>query len=285
MKVSRKIIIFWITIFRHFFKDQCLLRASALSFTSLLALVPLGIIIFSILSFFPFFSQNSEEVQAFLFQHFVPSSGKIIENYLIQFQNESKTLPIWSFVFFIITIFLLLQEIESHLNAVLRIGHGAGLLKQRHFSISFLIHWILLVLGPVFLCGSVFLSAYITHIALWQHWVMPVDMNIGLNISYSYLESYILPGFVTVLGFLILYLLIPAGRINFWHALIGALFSGVLFELSKILFGLYLKYFPTYELLYGALAVIPIFLIWVFLAWSIFLLGAEVIKAIRNKNI
>ncbi len=254
---------FWKFIIICFYKDQCLLRASALAFTTLLAMVPLVMIILSILSFFPFFDQASLNLQHFVFQNFLPNSGLTIEKYIHQFQQDAHHLPIWSILFLLVTAMFLMTEIESNLNAILRLKRE----KKRHVSLSILIHWIILTLGPVFICASVFLTSYLKYFS-WLH--------LELYLEFWF---YFLPFGCAFLAFVFLYLVVPGFRVRFSDALIGGLVSAVLFEISKYVFGFYLYYFPTYSLLYGALAVIPIFLLWVFISWSLFLLGAEVMKS------
>lgn len=253
----------------HFYKDQCLVRASALAFTTLLALVPLLIVIFSILAAFPVFNHVSAQLQHFVFQNFVPSSGAVIENYISRFQQDAHELPIFSFLFLLVTAWLLLADMESHLNAVLRIKKNKDkeefITPKRHLILSLLTHWGILICGPVFICASVFLSSYLNYFD-WlnlkaERWI------------------YLLPFLCTFLAFIFLYLVIPAFRVNVIDAFWGGLTGSLLFELSKYGFKLYLHYFPTYSILYGALSVIPVFLVWIYIAWSIFLLGAEVIKA------
>ena len=93
----------------------------------------------------------------------------------------------------------------------------------------------------------------------------------------------LLPFLFQVLAFLLLYIVMPNVRVGFAHALMGALLAAVLFELSKRLFALYLINFDSYQIVYGALSSLPIFLVWVYLSWMIALVGAELVAVLQER--
>lgn len=248
----------------EFIADNCLLRASSLAITSLLNIVPFMIVIFSIFAAFPFFDNVADQVQSFIFSNFVPSAGESIQSHVQLFSEHAKKLPVTAFVSFFITALLLMYNIERHLNSIWKVP------VSRRVSMSILLYWAMLTLGPLLLGLSLVASTYLGSLAIFHDVVL-----VGANKLF-----FILPWIAAFLAFLFLYYTVPNCKVRFKHAVIGALTATVLFECAKKGFGFYLLHFPTYEMLYGALAVIPIFIIWLYLSWLIFLFSAQVVNGL-----
>lgn len=242
----------------NFFEDDCPYRASALAFTSLLALIPLMTVAFIILSAFPVFHNFSAPIKDFIFDNFVPTTGKIIQNYLGQFVNQVPRLSILGVSFLFITAILLMITIEHAMNKIWKVENARKKLA------AFLLYWAILSLGPVFLGLSLAASSYFLSFVFFQQYIPFSNL---LNI---------IPIFFSLTGFILLYYVVPNCKVRFYEALWGGVVATLLFEAAKGGFGLYLTYYNSYQLLYGAFATIPIFLIWIYWVWLITLLGAEV---------
>jgi len=248
-------------VINHFFQDDCTYIASALAFTSLLAVVPLMSVGFAVFSTFPVFQGMTEPVQNFIFENFVPATGKIIQEYLHQFTTQVSKLSIWGTAFLIVTSLLVMFTIEQGMNKIWRVS------SSRRGVPAFLLYWAILSLGPVILGLSLAASSYLFSIPFIA------DQNPSLLLHWS-------PFLLSLVGFCFLYMVVPNCSVRFRHAFLGGLFAAVLFETAKQLFGYYLTNYNTYELLYGAFATVPIFFVWVYWVWVITLLGAEISYAL-----
>ncbi|MFY7697864.1 MAG: YihY family inner membrane protein [Legionella sp.] len=250
----------------HFIADDCTYRASALAFTTLLALVPLMSVAFSILSSFPVFHNLSEPTQNFIFENFVPATGKIIENYLQLFVMQVTKLSIFGIAMLFVSALLVMYTIERSMNQIWRVS------TPRQGISAFLFYWTILSLSPFLLGLSIAASSYFFSIPFVKNYHTP-----SLLLSYT-------PSFLSFLGFTFLYVVVPNCSIRLLHGIYGALVASILFESAKISFAFYLTRYNTYELLYGAFATIPLFFLWVYWVWLITLLGAEISYALSVRH-
>lgn len=242
-------------------KDGLTLLAGHLAYVSLLSLVPLITVVFSLFALFPVFSEISIQLKSFIFSNFMPATGNVIQRYLEQFVANSSKMTAVGTCGLIVTALLLIASVDSVLN---KIWNSTN---KRPIVFSFAVYWMVLTLGPILLVVSVAVSSYL----LSLNW---------LNISgvYSVADPLLrlLPLLLSWISFWLLYSVVPTVRVPAKDALVGALISGLLFELSKKCFAIYITLFPTYQLIYGVLAVIPILFLWVYVSWCIVLLGAEI---------
>lgn len=249
-------------VIQHFIQDDCIYVASALAFTSLLAVVPLMSVGFAIFSSFPVFQGLADPVQNFIFDNFVPATGKVVQAYLQQFSSQVTKLSILGVLFLMITSLLVMFTIEQAMNKIWRVG------SSRHGVPAFLLYWAILSLAPVLLGLSLAASSYLFSIPLLINHQAP---SFFLHLS---------PFLLSLIGFSFLYIIVPNCPVRIRHAFLGALFAAVLFETAKQAFAYYLIRFNTYELLYGAFAAVPIFFIWIYWVWIVTLLGAEISYAL-----
>ncbi|WP_419419378.1 YihY family inner membrane protein [Legionella sp. D16C41] len=249
-------------VINHFIEDDCAYRASALAFTTLLALVPLMTVGFSILSSFPVFHNFSGPIQDFIFENFVPATGKVVQNYVQDFATQVVKLPVWGVTFLFVTAILVMVTIERAMNKIWRVS------SARKGVAAFLLYWAILSLGPILLGLSLAASSYLVSIPFLKDEQAP---SFILNL---------LPFILSLTGFTFLYVIVPNRPVQFEHGFIGGLFATILFESAKQGFAYYLSHYNTYQLLYGAFAILPIFFIWVYWVWLITLLGAEVSYAL-----
>ncbi len=246
----------------HFIEDDRTYRASALAFTTLLAIVPLMSVGLSVLSSFPVFNNLSTPIQNFIFDNFVPSTGKAVQNYLSMFATQVSRLSVVGIVFLFVTALLVMYTIERSMNKIWRVS------SPRKGVSAFLLYWAILSLAPFLLGLSLAASSYFMSIPLISGSDAPVAI-----VSF-------IPFFLSLVGFTFLYLVVPNCPVRFNHGLYGALVSTVLFEAAKQAFAYYLTRYDTYQLLYGAFAMVPIFFIWIYWVWLITLLGAEISYAL-----
>lgn len=246
----------------HFIEDDCTYKASALAFTSLLAVVPLMSVGLSIFSTFPVFQDMSGPIQDFIFENFVPATGKVIQGYLQQFTAQVSRLSIVGIGFLFVTALLVMVTIENAMNKIWRVG------VSRRGIAAFLLYWAILSLAPVLLGLSLAASSYLVSMPLIKDHYAP-------SLVFKYI-----PFFLSLFAFTFLFVVVPNCKVKLRHGLGGALVATVLFESAKWSFAYYLTQYNTYELLYGAFASVPIFFIWVYWVWVITLLGTEISYAL-----
>lgn len=253
-------------VWRRFRDDKCFETAGTLSYTTLFAVVPLTAAVFGILTIMPAFADMSTRFQTFIFQNFVPAAGRSVQHYLMQFAGNASKLTTLGIVVFLISALAMLAAIEERFNRIWRVS-----VRRSHLS-RFLMYWTALTLGPLLVVAGLTATSYLTALPLLG------DMAQHGSIQRFWLSS--LPFLATFVGLFAMYELVPHHRVPWRHALVGALLAAVLFMLAKWLFSLYVRNFPSYEQIYGQVAVIPIFLVWVYLSWSIVLLGASITASI-----
>lgn len=251
---------------RHFHEDRCTQVAASLTFTTLLALVPVFTIAMTVFSAFPMFGEMMAQLKIFLLSNMLPeSAGKIISVYMTQFSEKAARLTALGVALLSVTAFMLMVTIEHAFNAIWRVR------RQRPPLQRFLAYWAVLTLGPLLLGASLSLTSYLTSLSLG--WVGEVPLLRALPLEVA-------PLLLTGTALTLLYLTVPNRTVRPLHALIAGFAAGLAFELMKKLFALYLTTFPTYTLVYGAFATLPIFLLWVYLSWLTILLGAVLAAAL-----
>jgi len=245
-------------IITNFFKEGGPMQASGLAYISLLAIVPLMTVSLSILAVFPAFKGIGDQIQKFIFDNFVTSSAQTIHQYLQAFMSQAAKLSLPGTLSLLVTAILMIFAIEYNFNQIWHVK------KHRNAIQAFLMYWAVLTLAPI-LIGVGF---FITGTALYT------IINKTITGAFPYL--------FTFLALTLLYILVPNCKVKIRHAIPGAIIATILFELAKRGFAFYIANFPTYTLIYGALAVIPIFLIWLYLSWLIVLFGASVSHTLQQ---
>jgi membrane protein len=245
----------------HFIADGGIQHVAALTYTTLLSLVPLMTVVLALFSVFPASERMSEQIENFLFQNFVPAAGEAVQQHLRNFSQKAAQLTGVGFGFLILVALLLISNIDKAFNTIWHVK------KRRPPLAKFTVYWAILSFGPILIAVSVGVTSYLVSIPL-------IEQAQAVVMVRSKLLS-IMPVVISALAFSMLYALVPNRSVPMRHAFAGGLLAALLFELSKRGFALYVTTFPTYEAIYGALAVVPIFLIWIYLSWLVTLLGAE----------
>lgn len=253
-------------LWRRFRDDNCFETAGALSYTTLFAIVPLLSAVLAMLSLFPAFTALRDTLSNFIFRNFVPGAGDTVQGYLLQFADNASKLTVVGILVLFVSALLMMASIEDRLNRIWRVP------VPRKGGSRFLMYWAALTLGPLLIVLAVAASSWV----FAQPFLKGADQSgvFGLNVIK------VMPFASTWAGLALMYALIPNRRVRWRDALTGALVAALLFELARTLFALYVSSIANYNEVYGALAAIPIFLIWVFLSWVIVLLGATLTAAL-----
>lgn len=249
--------------------DRLLRHAAALSFSSLLALAPMFAIAFAMLSLFSSFESLGVAFESFIYQFLAPAAGEDLKSYIDQFAGQAGKLTIFGLIFFLLTALLLLFSIEESFNDIWGVSRG------RSMTSRLTVYWALVSLGPLLMGASLAISTYLLSVTIGDQFVYRVQ-SIVLSV---------LPFFLETMAFLLLYLVMPNVRVSLVHAAIGAIVASCLFELTKKAFVAYVVNFADYEVIYGALSTLPIFLIWIYLSWVVALLGAQVVAVLQRKHL
>lgn len=249
-------------VIQRFFRENFTYRASALTYTTLLSLVPLTTVMLSILSAFPLFDSKSSEIQDFLFKNMIPASGDVIREHLLSFASQTGKLSAIGTLMLLVTSVMLLLTIEKSLNNIWHVKVG-----RRGVS-ALLRYWAVLSLSPIFIGVSFALTSYVFSLSIVS------DATSIWKIKETLLS--LMPFILTFFGFSLLYTVVPNCKVKVRYGMIGGIIAAILFEGAKRGFALYVMHFPSYKLVYGAFAAIPIFLVWIYLSWVIILLGASI---------
>lgn len=261
--------LFVIQVVNRFNQDRCFSSAAALSFTTLLALVPLVTVIFSMLSLFPVFERWSGAIESFLFENFVPTAGETVRGYLLDFSDKAAKLTAVGLVFLFFSSLLLLSTVEDAFNEIWKIHKG------RNWFQRIIVYWSVLTMGPLLIVISLSMSSALLSISIFSNQSIVETFTRGV-LRY-------LPLFFELCAFVLFYQAIPNLEVRFRDSFVGGIVATVLFEATKFGFGFYILNFNSYQRIYGALATIPIFFLWIYLCWLVLLVGA-LVAAIRREN-
>ncbi len=250
---------------RRFQEDHGLQTASSLTFTTLLSLVPIITVALTLMSAFPVFQGLSGVIEDWVFDNMVPESADIIEDYADQFIDNAAKLTAVGIMFLAVTAIMLLITIDDAFNDIWRVRRPRPTLQR------VLIYWTLITVGPLLIGGSLSLSS----------WLMSASVGWTKGIPYAGVTLIKFSAVaLTSMALALLYYAMPNRPVRAGDALIGGVLAGLVFELTKHGFGFYITHFPTYKLVYGAFAAVPVFLMWLYISWLVVLLGAVVVASL-----
>lgn len=253
------------------FTEGVTYTAGTLTYTTILSIVPITVVAIMILSVFPEFNKVVVEVQNFLIQNFVPEVGDVIRDNLNSIVSQAKRLPVTGLVFLVVLAVLMILMVEKALNGI---WHIPG----RRKGISALLrYWAIITLAPVIVGASITATSYLISLPfLYPH---------GMSTIATRVLAVAIPWLLTVIAFTLIYVIVPNCRVPWRDAFVGALLASVALEIAKKIFVFYVTQFPTYKVLYGTLAAIPIFLLWIFISWVIILIGAILANELSMRRV
>ena len=251
---------FALAVVRRFREERTLQTAGSLTYTTLLSLVPLLAVALAVASAFPVFDQVVQSLQRFILANMLPESPRVhlLMDQFNSFARNAGRLTAIGLAAFLVTAVMLMLTIDNAMNRIFRVQLRRALLQ------NVLMYWTVLTLGPLLIGGSLSLTTFALVASLG---VLNLDSLAAILVRQ-------LPFVLTWAALALLYGVVPARRVEPRHAIFGALAAGLAFELAKRGFALYLSKVPTYTLIYGTFATVPIFLLWLYLSWLVVLTGA-----------
>ncbi|HEU4442471.1 MAG TPA: YihY family inner membrane protein [Burkholderiales bacterium] len=251
---------FCLAVFWRFYEERALQTAGSLTYTTLLSLVPLITVALAVATAFPVFDETIGALQLFLLENFLPDAQGIdtIADQITAFTSNAGRLTAIGLVFFFVTAVMLMMTIDTSLNRLFRVQRSRPMLQQ------VLMYWAVITLGPVLIGLSLSMTSFAVGASFgWLRLSIVADAVLR-----------VLPFLFTCAALSLLYAIVPNRHVRARDALIGGVIAGIAFELAKRGFAVYLTRFPTYTLIYGAFATIPIFLVWLYMSWVVVLAGA-----------
>ena len=250
------------TLRERFREDHLGLTASSLTFTTILALVPFFTVALAVFTAFPIFGKLQDALQGWLVSSLVPDSiSRQVLGYLTQFASKASSLGAAGFSILLATARALILTIDRTLNDIWRVQ------RLRPLGQRVLIYWAAITLGPLLMGASLALTSYVMSASGGLVKRLPD----GVQLLFDSIQFVVLAG-----GMAALYHYVPNTPVKWRHAWTGGLFVAVCIELAKKVLAVYLGKVPTYSVVYGAFATLPILLVWIYVAWVIVLLGAVV---------
>ncbi len=247
-------------LLKRFTDDRCFELAGSLSYTSILAIVPIAAVVFAVLTAFPIFNQWTTQLTDFVFNNFVPGVAVNLENNLREFASSARTLPATGIVALLVTVGLTMWSVEKAFNRIWRVP------SPKPKLIRFIVYWGMLTVGSLLVVSLLAANSVLSVYFNFATYAPSFLHGVGLVLAPILLELVV---------FTCAYWLIPHSVVPIRFAFAGGMLATFLFELLKWLFAIYLKN-VSFEHIYGALAVIPIALVWLYFVWLVVLLCASV---------
>ncbi|HST02576.1 MAG TPA: YihY family inner membrane protein [Usitatibacter sp.] len=248
-------------VVKRWTEDRCPQIAGSLTFTTILALVPTFAIGVAALSTSPLFHDVMTKFKIFLLMNLAPEiAGTIITEYIPRFAHNARRLTFVGAAGVLVVAVWLMLIIDRSLNAIWRVR------RSRPYWLSALGYALLILAAPLLIFASVSTTTYLLAVSNEVGPASHTARIISLRVVAAVMSS---------LAFTLVYLVVPHRRVPWRHALLGGFTAGILFEVAKVGFAVYAHSSPTYDRLYGTLAVLPLFLVWLYYSWLVILLGAE----------
>ena len=251
-----------LTLRDRFREDHMGLTASSLTFTTSIALVPFFTVALAIFTAFPMFSKLQDALQGWLIQSLIPDNiARQVLGYLTQFSRQANKLGVAGLGVLLVTAIALILTIDRTLNGIWRVK------KARPFTQRVLIYWAAITLGPLLLAASLALTSYVVSGTRGLVGALPASVLFLLDVVQFFLVAF---------GMATLYRYVPNTYVKWAHAWTGGIFVAAGIGVAKKILTIYLGMVPTYSLIYGAFATLPILLVWIYVAWIIVLMGAVI---------
>ena len=223
---------------------------------------------FAYVSRFPLFTHSQDALEAFLIRFFLPGSGVTVRHYLNEFVAKSAELKGVSTLFVVVTAVLLVAQVESEINTIW------GTREPRSFARRAFIYALALTAGPALIGAAVYFTTWV------------IEQSVGATPIGSEALSMLrepIALLVDTAAFSLIYAFVPARRVPFRLALVGGILAAIGFEVAKRGFAFYITHVQTYQMVYGALAALPLFLVWIYVSWVIILVGAAITATLAER--
>lgn len=252
----------WQVLRQRFREDRLGQAAGSLTFTTLIALVPLLTVMLALFTAFPIFAKFQDGLQQYFLQSLVPDSiARPVLGSLTSFARKANRLGTLGLVVLGVSALSLMLTVDRALNAIWRVR------RTRPIGQRVLVYWAALTLGPLLIGVSLSLTSYALSASRGLVAALPGGVSLALDL-FEFLLM------MTALAALFHY--VPNTEVRWRHAWAGALFAAVGLELAKRGLGWYVSAVPSFSTIYGAFATVPIFLLWLYLGWAVVLLGAVI---------
>lgn len=246
---------------RQYLDDGCQSTAAALTYQTLFAVVPLLTVMYSMFNAFAAFEGVNRQIEDFVFSNVIPENVDVVQQYLSSFSEQAQNLSGPSLALLAATAFLMLYTIEKTFNEIWRVREPRGGYQR------FLMYWALLTLGPMLIGVGFAISTYVVSLPLVS------DVTAGTS------ALQFVPFFMSASIFTLIYLTVPNCLVPFKHAAIGGVAVATAFEIAKYSFADIMAS-SSFEVIYGTFAAVPLFLLWIYVSWTIVLVGAEFVKGL-----
>lgn len=240
--------------------------AGSLTFTTVLALVPILTVALAIFTAFPLFNTFRTSLEAYFIQNLMPKGiANTILGYLTQFATKATRLSAVGGIASLITAIATMAMIDKTFNQIWQVKRSRPIFQR------ILVYWAIITLGPLLIGASISVTSYL----------FTATSGVVKSVPFIGGIFYTTISIVFTMGaFTLLYLAVPYRKVNLRDAAWGGLFAACVFEISKRGFAAFITHFSTYTVVYGALAAVPIFLIWIYLSWLVTLIGAVIAAAL-----
>lgn len=258
---------------RHAAEKNLTQVASSLTFTTVLGVVPLLAVVLSLFTAFPLFHEFRIALENFLTSNLMPPAvSENVMGYLNEFASKASGLTAIGSLALIVTSIMLIRTIDDAFNNIWQVEH------QRPLRQRILVYWAIISLGPILTGASLWASATMAQQSLDYIGDMPTGISLALSG---------IPLLLTALGFTGLFMGVPNCRVYWKDAMAGGFITAIVLEIMRTGFAYYLLRFPSYTIIYGAFATVPIFLLWIYMSWLAILSGAalaSLLPAIRQRH-
>jgi len=250
------------TLLRRFREDRLALTAGSLTFTTTISLVPLVTVMLALFSAFPMFAKLQASLQSYFLETLIPDSiARTVMTAITQFSTRASRLGIFGLVALVVSALAMMMTIDRALNAIWRVR------KRRRIAQRVLVYWAALTLGPLIFAVSLTATSY----AVSASRGVFGDVPRGFGALVGTIEF-----LVEAIGIAALFHYVPNTFVRWRHALLGGVFVAICMAGGKRALASYFGAVPTYSMIYGAFATLPIFLVWIYLSWLVVLFGAVI---------
>lgn len=257
-RTANRLLEFFLALAQRLREDRGFETAGSLTFTTLLALAPLAAVALALSTAFPGFEHALDTLGRYVSAQLLPEGSARVTGQFGAFAEQAGLMTTVGSVFLAVTALMLMFTVDEALNRIFRVQ------RVRRLAQRLIVYCAVLTLGPALIGASLSMTSFLVGSSLG---LLDLD-ELGMAMLA------LLPFLFTCAALTMLYLVVPNRRIELRHAAIGGVIAGAIFEVAKRGFALYIAQFPTYTLIYGAFAAIPIFLLWLYLSWVVVLFGA-----------